>query len=70
MIKKRIKKVTYQVWEECECGGRLESHKKLWEGWSGTIIKGVTLCQECGRTDNPFTGDSPRIIEEYEEIDE
>lgn len=62
MIKKRIKKVYYKVWDECECGGKLTNH-------SSYLGMNTQICEDCGERQTS-TQSSPRIIEEYEEIDE
>jgi len=68
MIKQKVKKVTYQVWEECECGGRLEAVDVRASEYHMYLIYENT-CLECGSSSDT-TSCSPRNIEEYEEINE
>jgi len=67
MIKKKVKKVTYKVWEECAregCEGQMEELPKYWKDWYSGV------CSDCHYQNLRMRLESPRLIEEYEEVNE
>ena len=64
MIKQRVKKVTYQIWEECSCGGRLEYNPPVDYSYHSGI------CRECCKVYERLKNASPRYEEEFEEVEE
>ena len=71
MIKQRVKKVTYQVWEECKCGGRLKNTvRQVFGACGGSDFVYHSECLSCGETSTEKCSTSPVMIEEYEEINE
>ena len=69
MIKKKVKKVSYQVWEECwkeDCEGVVNTTSSVTHENSPFDFH-KSACQDCG-TVQMTQYESPRIVEEYEEV--